>query len=91
MFVLIWLNFQSCVIIIGLFQSMWVPSHMLYFIFQMAIIEYLEETKEGQHILPKDPVGRAQVIVITSYLKTVGWIVHFNMYKTQIQNVQTST
>ncbi|KAI0210000.1 Maleylacetoacetate isomerase [Lamellibrachia satsuma] len=26
----------------------------------MAIIEYLEETKEGRHILPKDPVGRAQ-------------------------------
>jgi len=41
--------------------GVFIPSYLLCCVFQMAIIEYLEETKEGQSILPKDPVLRAQV------------------------------
>ena len=30
--------------------------------FQLPIIEYLEETRPGQCLLPKDPIKRAQVV-----------------------------
>ena len=34
------------------------------FLFQMAIIEYLDETREGQRLLPKDSLHRAQVAMV---------------------------
>ena len=37
---------------------------MLYLLFQLAIIEYLDETREGQRLLPKDSLHRAQVAVV---------------------------